>query len=237
MKSTFTSALRALALSGLAVASTSLSVAQAAPAQPDNNVRLMSHVYKSHVPKALFNVSEDSEGLYDQAFGTNWKKAHAALAKISRDDATLLKTEAALKKRSTGVAAVAVAVKRDIAAKDRPAALRDINQMTRLTIEMSAAYAAPIPVKVSLPDYYGRELQVWAIAGDHAQLQHTLSALQTTWQRVRPQAVARPDGAQAAHSFDAMVSRAKSAHSAVGVAKVAALLLEEVDRLENVFGA
>lgn len=228
---------RALALTGLALVSTLGGIAFAAPTQPDNTPRPMTRVYQTQVPKSLFNVSEDSEDLYDQAFASNWTKSSAALAKISRDDATLQKTEPSLGKRSDGVAALAVAVKRDIAAKDRPAALRDINQMTRLTIEMGAAYAAPIPVEVSLLDYYGRELQVWAIAGNKKQLQNTLSALQTTWSKVRPQVVARPNGAKAARSFDAMVARAKAAHSAAGAAQVAAPLLEEVDRLENVFGA
>ena len=228
---------RALALTGLTLVSTLGGLALAAPTQPDNTPRPMTRVYTSPVPKSLFNVSEDSEDLYDQAYASNWTKSRAALAKISGDNATLRKTEPSLGKRSDGVAALSVAVKRDIAAKDRPAALRDINQMTRLTIEMGAAYAAPIPVEVSLLDYYGRELQVWAIAGDHTKLQSTLGALDATWQRVRPQVVARPKGAQAARSFDATVARAKSANSPAGVTQVAAPLLEEVDRLENVFGA
>ena len=226
-----------LTLTALALASICSHVALAAPARPNTAPRPMAPVYKFQQPKALFNVSEDSEDLYDQAFASNWTKASAALAVISRDDAVLIKTQPSLKKRSDGVAALTVAVKRDIAAKDRAAALRDINQMTRLTIEMGAAYSAPIPVEVSLLDYYGRELQVWAIAGDKAHLQSTLGALQTTWRKVRPQVVARRGGDKAARSFDAMVGRAKSAQFPANVAKVAALLLEEVDLLENVFGA
>ena len=227
--------LRALGLTGLALASALGGVAVATPTQPDTAPRPMTRVYSSKVPTALFNVSEDSEDLYDQAFAANWSRAGNALAKISRDDAVLRKTQPTLGQRSASVAALAVSVKRDIAAKDRPAALRDINQMTRLSIEMSAAYAAPIPVEVSLLDYYGRELQVWAIAGNKTQLQQTLSALQTTWQKVRPQVVARRGGAKAAQSFDAMVARARAAQSPNGVVKVAAPLLEAVDRLENVF--
>ena len=232
MKHPFTQTLRALVLTAVFGATV-----HAAPARPDTTPRPMSRVYQFKMPTALFNVSEDSEDLYDQAFAANWSQASSALAKISRDDAILLKTEPSLKKRSAGVAALAVAVKRDIAAKDRPAALRDINQMTRLTIEMGAAYAAPIPVEVSLLDYYGRELQVWAVAGDKAHLQSTLGALQTTWRKVRPQVVARKGGTKAARSFDATVARAKSAQSPASTMKVAAPLLEEVDRLENVFGA
>ena len=139
----------ALGLSGLALASTVCGIALAAPAQPNPTPRPMTRVYQSKVPTALFNVSEDSEDLYDQAYASNWSRASSALAVISRDDAVLLKTQPSLKKRSAGVAALAVAVKRDITAKARSAALRDINQMTRLTIEMSAAYAQPIPVEVS----------------------------------------------------------------------------------------
>ena len=225
-----------LILTGLTLVST-LAVAFAAPTQPSSKPRPMTRVYQTKVPTALFDVSEDSEDLYDQAYASNWTKSRAALAKISRDNATLLQTQPSLKKRSDGVAALSGAVKRDIAAKNRAAALRDINQITRLTIEMSAAYAAPIPVEVSLLDYYGRELQVWAIAGDHAHLKGTLGALQTTWKQVRPQVVARRGGTKAAQSFDAMVARAKSAKSASATLQVAAPLLEEVDRLENVFGA
>ena len=229
-----------LLFSGLMFVSTlgvTLGVAFAAPAQPNSKPRPMTRVYKSKVPTALFNVSEDSEDLYDQAFASNWSKSDSALAKISRDITVLLQTQPSLKKRSAGVAALAVAVKRDINAKNRPAALRDINQMTRLTIEMSAAYDEPIPVEVSLLDYYGRELQVWAVAGDKAHLNSTLGALDATWQKVRPQVVARRGGTKAAQSFDATVARAKSAKSASATLQVAAPLLEEVDRLENVFGA
>ena len=226
---------RALALTGLTLVSTLGGIALAAPTAPNSAPRPMTPTYKTSVPKSLFNVSEDSEDLYDQAFASNWTKASAALSKISGDNATLRKTEPSLGKRSDGVAALSVAVKRDIAAKDRPAALRDINQMTRLTIEMGAAYAAPIPVEVSLLDYYGRELQVWAIAGDKTQMQHTVSAMSATWQKVRPQIVARPKGAQAARSFDATVARAQSAQSPAALSKVAAPLLDEVDKLENVF--
>ena len=236
MKNIFKSPLRVQALTGLALVST-LGVAFAAPTQPNASPRPMTRVYQTKVPTALFNVSEDSEDLYDQAFASNWSKSASALAKISRDTKVLIQTQPSLKKRSAGVAALAVAVKRDIAARDRPGALRDINQMTRLTIEMSAAYAEPIPVEVSLLDYYGRELQVWAIAGDKAHLNSTLGALQTTWQKVRPQVVARKGGSKVAQSFDAMVARAKAAPSPNGVVQVAAPLLEEVDRLENVFGA
>lgn len=237
MKNTFKFPLRAHALTGLTLVSMLGTVAFAAPMQLSNTPRPMTRAYQTKVPKSLFNVSEDSEDLYDQAYASNWNKASAALAKISRDTATLQKTQPSLGKRSDGVAALTGAVKRQIAARDRPAALRDINQMTRLTIEMGAAYAAPIPVEVSLLDYYGRELQVWAVAGDKAHLQSTLGAMQMTWQRVRPQVVARPGGARAAHSFDAIVARAKAAQSAAGTMQVAAPLLEEVDRLENVFGA
>ena len=226
---------RTLLLTGLTLVSTLSGIAFAAPTQPIATPRPMTHVYQTQVPKSLFNVSEDSEDLYDQAFASNWSKSDSALTKISRDTAVLLKTEPSIKKRSAGVAALAVAVKRDINAKDRPAALRDINQMTRLTIEMGAAYSAPIPVEVGLLDYYGRELQVWAVAGDKAHLNSTLGALQATWQRVRPQVVARKGGTKAAHSFDATVARAKSASSPAGTMKVAAPLLDEVDHLENVF--
>ena len=237
MKNRSNSSPRALILTGLAFAATSLGVAQAAPAQADNNVRPMSHIYHSQVPRALFNVSEDSEDLYDQAFAANWKKASAALDKISRDDATLLRTEPALHERSARLATLVTAVKRQIAASDRPAALRDINQMTRLTIEMSASYTQSIPVEVSLLDFYGRELQVWAIANNPSHLKSTLRALQKTWQSVRPQVVARPHGDRAARSFDAMVARAHATQTPNYAVKVAAPLLEEVDSLENVFGA
>ncbi len=228
-------------LSGLALTTLTLCAggAFAAPATQSGiaAIRAMAQTQKGKVPVALFDVSEDSEDIYDQAFAANWSKAGSALTTIERDAATLTRTQPQLHRRAAQLQSLVSAAKRDIAAKDRPAALRDINQMTRLTIEMGAAYAAPIPVEVSLLDYYGRELQVWAIAGNRAHLQSTLSALQTTWHKVRPQVVARPNGAQAVRGFDALVSRAKSAQSAAGVSKVAAPLLEEVDRLENVFGA
>ena len=229
---------RGLALTGLAVATMLCSGgAFAAPASQSSiaSIRVMSQTQKGKVPHALFDVSEDSEDLYDQAYAANWSRANTAVTKIGRDAAMLTRTQPQLGARAARLQSLVIAAKRQIAAKDRPAALRDINQMTRLTIEMGAAYPQPIPTPVSLLDYYGRELQVWSIAGDKARLRSTLSALEATWKSVRPQVVARRGGANAARRFDALVSRARAAKTPGAVLPVAAPILDEVDKLENVF--
>ena len=226
--------LRGLALSGLAL-TLCAGGAFAAPQTGIAPIRVMSQTQKGKLPTPLFDVSEDSEDLYDQAYAANWTKARTATVKIERDAATLARTQPQLGARAARLQSLVTAVKRQIAAKDRPAALHDINQMTRLTIEMGAAYPQPIPTPVSLLDYYGRELQVWSVAGDKARLRSTVSALEATWQSVRPQVVARKGGASAARRFDALVSRAKAAKTTGAVLPVAAPILDEVDKLENVF--
>lgn len=50
-------------------------------------------------------------------------------------------------------------------------------------------------------DYHGRELEIWAEAADAAKLRETASAIQDTWKRLRPRVVSRGGNAEAA-AFD-----------------------------------
>jgi hypothetical protein len=112
--------------------------------------------------------------------------------------------------------------------------VRDANILTRLGADVSRPYKPAVPVEVTLFDYYGRELEIWASARDEAKLRSTVEAMGTTWRGLRPQVVGR-GGPGAAARFDSLVKAAESAAGVDGFARLATPILDEVDNLENVF--
>lgn len=91
-----------------------------------------------------------------------------------------------------------------------------------------------MPVDVTVLDYHGRELEIWAAARDEAKLRSIVEGLSKTWRRLRPQVVAR-GGAGVAARFDVLVRSAESVSGVDAFARLAAPILDEVDNLERVF--
>jgi hypothetical protein len=112
--------------------------------------------------------------------------------------------------------------------------MREANLLTRLDAELSRPSRPAVPADVTLLDYYGRELEVWASARDEAKLHATVVAMGTTWRGLRPQVVAA-GGSAVASRFDSLVKQAESAPHAHTLARLATPILDEVDRLEAVF--
>lgn len=117
---------------------------------------------------------------------------------------------------------------------DKSATMRDANQVTFLAAELTAPYHPKIPADVARLDFDGRELEIWSAAHNIPKLKHTAEDIHHTWDQVRPQVEAH-NGQSAAKGFDALVAKVDHAHTAAQYHAVAKPLLDQVDKLENVF--
>jgi hypothetical protein len=141
-----------------------------------------------------------------------------------------------VKNNSAGVNRLAenvAALDRAATAKDRQAAMREANQVTLDVANMTTAYKLSVPVEVTKLDYYGRELEVWEQAQDANKLQATAREMQQTWGSLRPTIEAH--SIAEAKKFDALVKQVESAKTPANYARVATLVLNEVDNLEKLF--
>ena len=82
-------------------------------------------------------------------------------------------------------------------------------------------------------DYYGRELEVWALANDVNKLQATAREMRQTWDALRPAVEAK--SATEAKKFDALVAQVETAKTPAAYIRVATPVLDEVDNLEKLF--
>src|SRR6266850_2519051 len=184
-------------------------------------------------PTSLSNAGEYGENVYDYAKANDWKNADVKLRAL-RDAVKTVRTEA--KKQSAAVDRLDVNVAildRAVAAKDRPATMREANQVTVNVADMTAAYKLSVPVEVTKLDYYGRELEVWAQAQDANKLQATAREMRRTWDSLRPSI--ETHSAAEAKKFDALVARVESAKTPADYERVATPVLNEVDNLEKLF--
>ena len=114
---------------------------------------------------------------------------------------------------------------------------RDANEVTRIVAELTKAYSPTVPADVALLDYYGREIEIWSSANQLTKLQDTQRGIQEVWARLKPQVIARSNrGKIEANTFDGYVQRINQAKTVDDFKKIASPYLDEVDKLENVFG-
>ncbi|HYR77411.1 MAG TPA: hypothetical protein VEM96_16475 [Pyrinomonadaceae bacterium] len=185
------------------------------------------------VPTSLSNTGEYGENVYDYAKANDWKNADAKLAAL-KDAVKNVRAEVqnqskAVDRLDSNIAAL----DRAVTAKDRPAAMREANQVTLDVANMTTAYKLSGPVEVTRLDYYGRELEVWAQAQDANKLQATAREMRRTWDSLRPSVEAHK--ATEAKKFDALVAQVESAKTPADYARVATPVLNEVDNLEKLF--
>jgi len=187
------------------------------------------------VPKPLESMGRYSENLYDAARANDWTAAVAQLDTLKRaatDLSTIGNTSTELK---ADVNAQLAVIDTSVSNRNRAATLRAANEVTRLAAELARPYKPSVPVEITLLDYSGRELELWAEVGDLAKLDAATTAMRQTWNAVRKTVEGRPNGVAVAASFEALVSRADAATTVSDYAAVATPILDEVDKLEGVF--
>jgi ribosomal protein S20 len=181
---------------------------------------------------ATEEIGHYAENLYDWARTGDWAKAQA--------DLTALRTAVA-NFRSTGQATdqhganeLLATIDKAVQAHDARALMHAANDMTRAAAEISRQFDPKVPVEVTLLDYYGRELELWAEEGNTVKLNETRSKLRETWDKVRPAVVAKGGNTEAAQ-FDALVAQLTNAKTVKDFAVTAKPILDNIDLLENVF--
>ena len=183
----------------------------------------------STVPADIEAIGHHGENAYDMAKLADWAKATASLDSLERAIATGA--------NGTGDSAVRSAVadlRRSIAAKDRRAAMIAANRLTEVGARLSVPFAPIVPADVTLLDYYGRELEVWAATRNTEKLKETGDAIGETWDRLRP-TVEQRGGTAEAKVFGDLVQRVRQARTAAEYGALATPVLDEVDKLEAVF--
>ena len=185
---------------------------------------------------AVEDLGHYAEDAYDQAKVADWTKGKASVEALKAAARRLGPAErkvAGLMRQLDGAVS---ALDKAVAGRDKPAAMREANALTRVDAELSRPSKPAVPADVTLLDYYGRELEIWASARDEAKLRSTVEGMGTTWRGLRPQIVAH-GGSKVAARFDSLVKQAESAPRADTLARLATPILDEVDNLENVFPA
>ena len=184
--------------------------------------------------KAISEVGELGENIYDLAKEKDWDKTAKKLAALKHESDslnTVLKdaagTKAELAKR------IAALVK-SVPAKDQQTTMREGNRIMLLAAEMSEPFHPQIPVDITRLDFYGNELEIWSAAKNDAKLTTSAAALQKVWTKVRP-SVVEHGGRAEAEKFDSLIERLKRAKSPEEFKAVATPILDEVDNLEKVF--
>jgi hypothetical protein len=210
-----------------------------APIQPGADAPKLS-VESDQVPSAVTQVGYHSENVYDLAKIADWPRARASTDSL-RSALELLSvadrnTDVIRSLRDT-VAAVADSLDRAITSGDKVSAMRSANRLTQLGAIMAAPYGPGIPSDVTLLDFYGRELELWAAVptqSAEARLRETASAIGTSWDAIRQQVIAKGGSSEAA-GFDSLVTQVMTARTRADYARLATPLLDQVDFLERVF--
>ncbi len=118
--------------------------------------------------------------------------------------------------------------------KNRQAAMRDANQVTLNAAKITEEFEGKVPVEITLLDYYGRELEIWAAQGNTAKLKATANDIQRTWKKVRPAVEAHKGSAQV-QKFNSLVDRVVAAKVPTDYGRLSTSILNDVDNLEKVF--
>ncbi len=199
---------------------------------PDSMNDSESEVNDDKVPVSLSQVGEYGETVYDMAKVSDWKKATANLTSL-QNAAKNLPSEIAGKQTAQLNKSIVV-LSEAVRTTNRQATMHDANQVTLIAAKMTNQFEPKVPVEVTLLDYYGRELEIWAATGNTAKLETTASEIQRTWNKVHPSINAH-GGSTQAQKFNHLVTRIKAAKSPNDYGRLATPILDEVDNLEKVF--
>jgi len=187
------------------------------------------------VPGQLESVAHYSENLYDAARTNDWTAAAAQLDTLKRGATDLSATVNGSAELKSSVSSQLAVIDTSVSNRNRAATLRSANEVTRLAAELTRPYNPQVPVEITLLDYSGRELELWAEADDSTKLRAATVTMRQTWDTVRNTVEKQGGGLAAAVSFDALIARAESATTSGDYAAVAAPILDEVDKLERLF--
>lgn len=181
----------------------------------------------STVPPAIEAVGHHAENAYDMTKMNDWAKARASVdsldVALAADSATRAAVDSTLQQ-----------LRGAIAGRNGRSGMVAANRLTEIGARLSERYAPAVPVDVTLLDYYGRELEIWAASRDLPKLRETGNAISSTWESLRAR-VEQRGGTAEAMRFGELVQRVRQARTVPDYAALATPILNEVDALEGVF--
>jgi len=185
---------------------------------------------KNTKDKAIANFGEYSENIYDFAKANQWNKADRRLNLLRKSSQALNSTGSLASKISDRLNALT----QSVGARNKLASMQDANELTAYGAKLKDPLEPLVPTEVILLDYFGRKLEVSALAGDLGQLKIDTGKTRKTWNAVRDDLV-QSGGQKEAQKFDRLLNRLDVAQSPNQYGRNALVLLEEVDNVEKVF--
>ena len=221
--------IRPFALGFLAIAACGRRASDATLADAQRSVSTSTTVPASPFFEVLGHHAENA---YDQVKLSDWGAARVSVDSIAAAMRTLQAPDTV--NQSAELRASLASLDTAVTGHSRTQGLRDANYLTKLGAILSVGHRTVVPADVTMLDYYGRELEIWAEARDNAKLAQTASAIKQTWEELRPGVIERGGAAQALR-FDSVVARVTSARTPAQYEKTVTPVLDQVDVLEAVF--
>ena len=187
----------------------------------------------SSAPSSLVSFGESAEALFDASMVEDWPKVDRALVTLETARRDLEGAHPLQQTERSQIDEQLRAAKSSRATTDASTLLRAANELTRIAIDLGAAYATRIPIQVARLDYLGRKLQLGAKERDPRACPETVATIRSTWDAVRPAVAGRDE--PRARAFDALVVRMERATSLPDYAALAKMELDQVDEIERVF--
>jgi hypothetical protein len=156
-------------------------------------------------PPALARVSDSAEQLFNSASSSDWTAAAEQLMTLRMAEAELpVPTQTADLRGQLHTYVMAVAD--HVTARDQAHTMDDANLITRLAADLSSKYGLRVPFEVTMLAFFGRQLEVALITGNHALLERTIVDLRQAWNRVEPVILSRGLVDDARHFTDIVVT-------------------------------
>ena len=143
---------------------------------------------------------EYAEDIYDGAHAGNWKLASAESTQLA-DSSSKLRSDLPSAREIGEIQSRVSALEKDIAKKDRLAAMTDANEITRPAAEVTDEFRSTLPVQVVKLDYLERKLQIESAQGSLSSLKQTTSEIRSNCNGVK--AALEQKHSVTANSFEA----------------------------------
>ena len=181
----------------------------------------------------IARIGEYGEDIYDFAKLGQWAKANRFLGSLQKsyDRFNATGQNKALASR---LGQYLNSLSPLVTAQNRLTAMQIANQITYSTAKYTAKNSAPVPLAVTLLDYYGRELELGSLFGNAAQIQTSQANITRTWNAVQS-SVINAGGAKEVKQFDSLVSLVNQPNLFAGYSRLATKILDGADKLETVY--
>jgi hypothetical protein len=193
----------------------------------------MNNIKNSATAK-FAKIGEYGEDLYDFAKASQWRKADKFLNRLQKSYSSLDTSSGSNSGLISRLGQRIGALSQAIGSRNSGTASQVANQITFDAAKFTAQANAPVPLAVTLLDYYGRELEFGSTLGNLSIIRKNVGTIRQTWNAVRS-SVLDNDGASEAKTFDGLVKRLKVDQSFAEYGRLATVVLDEVDKLETVF--